>query len=290
VIGPVGGGLTAPETFRQQIREPWYVKLRRLDQFRQKYDPMLRKSYQRADLVLGVAPYVQEKLPASFRGRFETFSEWGFDEVHSREPRDAPSEPVRFLAVTRLVPSKGVVELIEAFSLISPATSATLEIVGAGPQEGEVRKLVEEKNLAGRVTFHGRVAREEVNKFYASSDVFILPSYREASGGVFLEAMSWGLPVICLDYGGPGTNVPADAGRKIPVGDRGEIIKGLAAAMLELAESRELREECGDIGRRHVAENFFWPAKADRLAAIYESLLATRNPSPEQVVCQPNLT
>jgi glycosyltransferase involved in cell wall biosynthesis len=254
-----------------------------LDGLRKKYDPLLRKSYQRADLVLGVAPYVREMLPTSFHGGFETFSEWGFDEVHDREPVTASSGPVRFLAVTRFVPSKGVMELVEAFSLISQATSATLEFVGTGPQEPEVRKLVEVKNLSGRVIFHGRVTREEVDRFYATSDVFVLPSYREASGGVFLEAMSWGLPVICLDYGGPGSNVPADAGRKIPVGDRGEIIREFAAAMAELAASRELRETRGNRGRRHIAENFLWPAKADRLTDIYKSLLTTHKPDAEPV-------
>lgn len=283
VVGPVGGGLIAPETLRQRTREPWYVRLRRLDGIRQKYDPLLRESYQRADLVLGVAPYVREMLPTSFCGRFETFSEWGFDNVNERKPSGQRSDSVRFLAVTRFVPSKGVMELVEAFSVIAQTTSATLEFVGSGPQESEVRKLVEEKNLAGRVTFHGRVAREQVNTFYASSDVFILPSYREASGGVFLEAMSWGLPVICLDYGGPGTNVPRDAGWKIPVGERREIIRGLATGMKELAASRELRESCGEQGRRHVAENFLWPAKADRLETIYEKLLKAANPGRQPI-------
>ena len=290
VIGPVGGGLEAPPTLRKRTREPWYVRLRRLDGFRQKYDPILRKSYHRADLVLGVAPYVRDMLPTSFQGRFETFSEWGFDGVNYREHETSPSEPVRFLAVTRFVPSKGVIELIEAFSLIAQTTSATLEIVGAGPQEGEVKQLIVEKNLVGRVILRGRVAREEVNRFYASSDVFILPSFREASGGVFLEAMSWGLPVICLDYGGPGTNVPSDAGRKIAIGSRSEIISGLAGAMAELATSPELRKACGDQGRRHIAENFIWPTKADRLVNLYEKLLTGRNTATKSVRSHSALT
>lgn len=289
VIGPVGGGLKAPATLRERTGEPWYVQLRQLDRFRQKYDPVLKKSYHRADLVLGVAPYVRDLIPTSFQGRFETFSEWGFDDVHYHEGDRSPSDPVRFLAVTRFVPSKGVLELIEAFSIATQRIAATLEIVGAGPLEAEARQLVMEKGLVNRVIFHGRVAREEVNRFYSSSDVFILPSYREASGGVFLEAMSWGLPVICLDYGGPGANVPADAGRKLAVGGRGEIVRGLADAMTELALSPDLREACGDRGRRHIAENFLWPAKADWLTAKYEELLTTRQRAGASACSRPEI-
>lgn len=283
VIGPVGGGLTAPDTFRKRLREPWYVQLRRLDRLRQEYDPLLRKSYQRADLVLGVAPYVRDLLPSTFRGEFQTFSEWGFDEVHERKAWTNSPNSVRFLAVTRLVPAKGVMELVEAFSQVAATVSATLELVGSGPQEAEIRALVEARRLTDRVIFHGRVPREEVNRFYASSDVFILPSFREASGGVFLEAMSWGLPVICLDYGGPGANVPSNAGRKIPVSDRREIINGLATSMTELAASPELREACGQCGCRHIAEHFLWPAKAARLAAIYQKLLKAGNAEAARV-------
>ncbi len=62
VIGPIGGSLDTPGGFIGKLNEPWYVKLRRLDGIRFRYDPWLRSTYERAELVLGVAPYVQDYL------------------------------------------------------------------------------------------------------------------------------------------------------------------------------------------------------------------------------------
>ena len=69
VIGPVGGSLTSPPGFDDEDTAPWYVGLRRVDSWRLAHDPVLRRSYERARVVLGIAPYVADQLaPLHLRG------------------------------------------------------------------------------------------------------------------------------------------------------------------------------------------------------------------------------
>ena len=63
VVGPLAGSLTTPLGFKQEgSSEPWYVKLRALDLVRIRHDPLLRRTYESAAVVIGVAPYVREIL------------------------------------------------------------------------------------------------------------------------------------------------------------------------------------------------------------------------------------
>src|SRR5690606_4372803 len=75
VIGPLGGGLSTPAAFVEEVgRGPLMTRLRAMDGWRLRHDPWLRAGYARAGLILGVAPYVAAALRAIPTRRFETFS------------------------------------------------------------------------------------------------------------------------------------------------------------------------------------------------------------------------
>src|SRR5262249_1294964 len=72
VIGPVGGSLERPPGFNNETdTTPWYVGLRRLDRLRMSGDPLLRKTYDDASCVIGIAPYVRDFLKHRSIRRFE---------------------------------------------------------------------------------------------------------------------------------------------------------------------------------------------------------------------------
>ncbi len=66
LIGPVGGSLESPPAFAdEEGATPWWQRLRALDAWRIRRDPLLRRTYESAACVIGVAPYVQEFLSGS---------------------------------------------------------------------------------------------------------------------------------------------------------------------------------------------------------------------------------
>ena len=75
---------------------------------------------------------------------------------------------------------------------------------------------------------------------YRTFDALLFPSLHDSSGNVVLESLAGGLPVVCLDLGGPAQLVDASCGVKVSVDDRDadQVILALADALTELAQDR----------------------------------------------------
>lgn len=105
----------------------------------------------------------------------------------------------RFLTVGRLTPvMKGFDVLIKAFSIFAQNNHDwTLEIVGEGPDEDNVKKWIDESGVAHRIILSPFT--KDIQKHYSGASVYILPSRWEGMPLVLMEALSHGLPVICSD-------------------------------------------------------------------------------------------
>jgi glycosyltransferase involved in cell wall biosynthesis len=108
-----------------------------------------------------------------------------------------PPQTLRLLFVGRLTPQKNVAALLSALHRTEQQVS--LHIIGEGPEGKTLRRLADSLGLLN-VTFHGRLTREAVMRFYQTCDALIMPSLYEAQPLVLLEAMAAGIPII-------GTNV-----------------------------------------------------------------------------------
>ena len=97
------------------------------------------------------------------------------------------------LFVGRLSPHKNLTALLEALSTVRQRV--TVDIIGDGECRPELKSIVAARGLEN-VRFHGRLSRDEVMSFYATSDAIVLPSLYEVQPLVVLEAMASRLPVI----------------------------------------------------------------------------------------------
>ena len=132
VIGPVGGSMQSPAGFHQEEgTTAWYVKLRGLDQWRLRRDPWLRRTYQDASCVIGIAPYVSDVLAGTPVKRFEVVSETGIERLPEPVDRTARRGDVKLLFVGRLIRTKGARDVIRALSLV-PDLPVSFDIVGDG--------------------------------------------------------------------------------------------------------------------------------------------------------------
>lgn len=124
--------------------------------------------------------------------------------IETPEPAIERNAGTGILYVGRLVPVKGVSDLIDAVEcLVARGTDVSLDVVGTGKQERELRRLAEESTAGDRITFHGFVPfGPALFEQYRAADAFVLPSYSEGFPNVVLEAMAQGTPVITTDAGG----------------------------------------------------------------------------------------
>lgn len=272
ILGPVGGSLESPPAFVvEEGATPWYQRLRRLDAWRVRYDPMLRGTYASADCVVGVAPYVKEFLSGVPLQRFEIMSETAVLEVRPPFDRSARLGTVRLLHVGRIVRTKGLRDVIRALDRLRDL-DVELDVLGDGNDREACEALVRDLGLTDRVTFHGSVPRGAVDGFYERADVFVFPSYREPGGNVSLEAMAFGLPLIVCDRGGPGANVDDSCAIRVPAISPAQLAADCASALRALVEDRELRLRMGAAAREHAVSTHLWHQRVGRMVQLYDGI------------------
>ena len=108
-----------------------------------------------------------------------------------REPVD--TAPLKLLFVGRLSPGKNLDVLLKALSVVNH--DITLDIIGDGECRRSLETIMKDEGL-NNVRFHGRLNRNEIKEFYATSSALILPSSYEAQPIVLLEAMASRVPII----------------------------------------------------------------------------------------------
>ncbi|WP_210530370.1 glycosyltransferase family 4 protein [Rubellimicrobium arenae] len=277
IIGPVNGSLKTPVALRVEMaKEPSYMNLRGLDEFRLRYSPALRRSFSRARLVIGGTSYIGETLKAVTRGRFTVLSEHGIErpDVLQGVARSFRHDTLNILFVGRLVRTKGARELVRAISLVQPHVKLVCRIVGSGPDFDDTCAEIEQLRLGDRVRMLGRLGPDQVREQYRSADVFIFPSFREASGGVLIEAMSSGLPIVTVDYGGPAELVDRGSAILVRPQESWGMAKEIAQAISALHDDRSQLERMSRSSLEHIRRNYLWSSKSMRLLDIYRTALS----------------
>jgi len=174
------------------------------------------------------------------------------------------------LSVQRLDPRKKLEYLIKAIpNVIKSNQNVRFVIVGKGSEMEKLLNLVSEVGVEKYVQFVGFVNDEELPAYYNAADIFVLHSSYEAFGIVLIEAMICELPVISTNVGA----IPEVVDDKIT----GLIVppkkpKELANAILELANSKELREKMGKEGKERAIRKYDLGIIIAKYLNIYESL------------------
>jgi glycosyltransferase involved in cell wall biosynthesis len=166
-------------------------------------------------------------------------------------------------SLARLVPEKGIADLIEAVAELAPAADRPwLIIAGEGPIRRELEQLGAER-LGDRVRFLGRVA--DTGDLYGMCDVFALPSYEEGFGLVFIEAALHGVPSIGSNVGGvPEAIDDGVTGCLVAPYDRDALVEVLA----RFRADPELCTSMGRAARTRANERFSASVMADRYLQI----------------------
>lgn len=146
-----------------------------------------------------------------------------------------------------------------------------LIIVGKGTENDRIRAWIEESEVKDLIKVIHWVPLDEIPRYYSNADVFLFPSH-EGAGMVVPEALSYGLPVVCMDNPGPG-ELANGAGIRVPYSNYSETIQGLANAMEMLYHNRMLYHKFSTAASRRYQQHFGWQQKTNVIAEIYRELL-----------------
>ena len=153
--------------------------------------------------------------------------------------------------IGRLEKDKGINELFEAFRNLD-YQNIKLVIVGPKDKPDTINvELYEWAKNSENVIFTGRV--EDVEKYYAAMDIFILPSYREGFGSVVVEAETMGVPVIVTRIPGPtDAMIENETGLVVEKAD----VKSLQIAIEKMIDDMKMRKNMSERAKEFATENF----------------------------------
>ncbi|MGY6743730.1 MAG: glycosyltransferase family 4 protein [Cecembia sp.] len=238
------------------------------------YSRDLKKTIHYADQILCMNHGVPTTL-----GLSEKYSV--FPSVASQDfgwnKQDISHDKFRIISAGRLVPIKGFDLTLHAFARfiqdLDPLDKKKCEltIVGSGPEEKRLKSLTAFLGISTHVQFIPWMERRALMALFKTSSAFLFPSH-EGAGMVVAEALSFGLPVICLGNEGPGTFINSECGYVIPHGTYEETVSGLALAARKLYDFQEKRSEMRVAARQQFEKRFHWDRRGELLQEIYSRL------------------
>ena len=231
--------------------------------------PRNRRIAREADALMAVSSLLMQRVaPYRGEGRLSRVVPNGVD--LSLVPERTENTPRAVISVGTLKPRKCMDRTLEAFSRVAGEyPDATLTIVGVGEMEAQLRARIGQLGLERRVTLTGGLPHGEVLMRMAKSDLFVLPSWGEGYGIVYIEAMAAG----CIAVGAQGEGIEdtirdGENGFLVPAGDIDAVERVMRAVFSGRADYDGLRER-----GRQAARALTWARNAGTVEGIYHETI-----------------
>lgn len=177
-------------------------------------------------------------------------------------------EPLRIVWSGLHIPRKNLKLLLS--SLNGVTFNYELHILGHGEMNRKWRKFSEKLKVEKYCRWHGWLEKEKAINVMSRGHVFCITSISDLTSSVTLEALSFGLPIICLDHCGFAHVVNASCGIKVPVTTPKAAAKGFQDALQLLYSDESYRRQLSE-GALKRAAGFSWQKKGEMINEIYQS-------------------
>ena len=273
VCGPLGGGESLPNGLKNYAKGHEIIEVVRSGINRwYRFKLRITGKLNRCDYIMFANRETRDFL--GLDGTVPLVTEIAADEISIEErtvPKDINKELV-FLFAGRMVYRKGLELLFDAIMEIPDEWKYIVKIVGTGPELSHLKHRCESNSLlSAHVQFMGAVEYSEMQREYEMSDVLIMPSIRETTGTVLIEAMSQGMPIITINKFGGAILVDENTGWLYSGENQKSYIAGLKNAMVACIVNPKEVERRGQNARKKV-KDYTWKRKCDQYEKIYKRL------------------
>ena len=277
IFGPVGGGQVAPRAFQRYFGPQWRREAMRsfVATYLLPYLPTVRNPVRHASLVLAANRETMAVVRRLGARRVELGLDVALPDefIPQQYPKRKGNHEMTVVWVGRLLTRKALTLALEAIREVPQELPIRFRIVGGEVLGGEARKVMQQRELCGRVEHVGQVDWLEVKQIMCAGDAFLFTSLRDTTGAQILEAMGCGMPIIALDHQGARDMVQDRWGIRVPVQEPKDTVRCLANAVAKLYQEPELRESMG----RHAweaAKTHTWSRRALEMQRYYHEVVA----------------
>jgi glycosyltransferase involved in cell wall biosynthesis len=228
----------------------------------------------KADKVIGVSSRVRNIiLKYCNEPKRITYINDGIPESQIKEFKDSPQDDnkIKIISVGYLEKRKGHEFVIRAVAnLIKEGFEPEYNIIGEGENFSSLKELVRQLDLFDRVKFLGLKTQDEVYRYLSQADIFCLPSWDEAFGVVYLEAMAARLPVIACKAQGIEDVIQDGINGLLAEPKDADSVEKL---LKKLIENPQLRKDIAEKARLTVLNQFTWRTNVQKNIAVYAEIL-----------------
>jgi glycosyltransferase involved in cell wall biosynthesis len=273
IWGPVGHHPLIPKQYFKLYKKSYFIKDRltwAVKLFFWNASFALHKTALNADYVVCMNKSVADQLPLK-QGRNSVIPSVATEDFGCDLER--VKDTFTLISAGRLVPLKGFDLTILAFSKflkgVENNKNIFLKIVGSGPELTFYNQLCKDENIEQNVIFIEWIDRKDLLEMYKDASIFLFPSH-EGAGMVVAEALSFGLPVVCLDNCGPGEFITDQCGIAVKMQDHQTTINSLSEAITSLFLDKELHSNMSKEARKRFENYFHWDRRGEQLNEIYK--------------------
>ena len=209
-------------------------------------------SIKKSDIVVTPSKHLKNFiLNLGFKNKIEIINNGVF--IPEENTNIFTNDQINITIVSRLVSHKNIEKIIKAISdLNSPLIN--LNIIGDGPELNQLQKISLESNNKDNIIFHGKLNRDEIDHIFLNSDIYIQASNYEGLPHSLLEAMSYGIPVLCTPVG--------ECKEILGNEDRGYILdlpvskNNIKSKISEIISEKNIANKKGERGKDFINENY----------------------------------
>ena len=209
-------------------------------------------SIKKSDIVVTPSKHLKNFiLNLGFKNKIEIINNGVF--IPEENTNIFTNDQINITIVSRLVSHKNIEKIIKAISdLNSPLIN--LNIIGDGPELNQLQKISLESNNKDNLIFHGKLNRDDINHIFLKSDIYIQASNYEGLPHSLLEAMSYGIPVLCTPVG--------ECKEILGNEDRGYILdlpvskNNIKSKISEIIGEKDIANKKGERGKDFINEKY----------------------------------
>ena len=283
LYGPVSGGENTPSIINYPMsnKEKIVEFIRTGSQIFFTHTLNYYKTMEKATLILATTEETKALIPKKYRKKTKVFQSIGLSEdIFEPESSVKNNNKVQFLVAGRMLYWKGFELAIRSFRK-ALSTNCDIELTVLGDTEGnpsyeahnDSLKVLCGDDLDKSIHFVSSVPHSEMKSFYDRFDCLINCSLRDSGCFIVMEGMSRGLPLICVNTGGPKVNTTERSAIKIEPAPMEQMIDKIAEAIIYMALHPEFRKKMGTDAKKHAKDNFLISKRTDQMNNFYEMVV-----------------
>ena len=263
IWGPMGGAQVTPKPLKVYEKNQMVASFREFVNKSCSWNPFYKKALRSYYKIYCINIETQKQMSCIVGKDVPLMPELALRDEYKNLPiRKGKNDILKIVFVGRLIGIKGIAFLVDALSLMPTDMDWELLIFGDGDDRALIEKQIADSGIGKKVKLMGNRPLNQIAEAYQQADVFVLPSLRETSGNVLLEAMAYAVPIVAFDTRFCRLLKEVDCGVFINTEQALDNIKeDYCKAIVTLGQDKELAKQMGLNGYKYVNSKLTWDEK-----------------------------